>query len=369
MNNISKSVKEHTAINPAIIDKPLTINTPPPRVETSIDETSILNMPPPRVVESSKVDREKIMLNPNRIKFQQHISNSANNRARIYHRHQMALRNNNQSKHAQLISDTDTGNYLNYRQLMRDPNHAKVWSESSANEFGQLAQGVEGRVTGTNTIFFIQKDHVPINRRIDVTYGSFVWELKPNKEEKHHTQLTAGGDRINYPEDVGTPIADMTLVKILLNSVISTKDAGCMTLDIKDFYLNTPMKRYKYMRLKLADIPEEIIEECKLREIVTDNSYVYCKIRKGMYSLPQAGLIAQELLEQRLSKVGYSQSKIIPGLWTHKTRQTCFTLVVDNFAIKFTKMEDAQHLIEARSETRLHDYNQLGSNKIHWTHH
>ena len=70
---------------------------------------------------------------------------------------------------------------------MRDPKHAKVWSESLANEFGQLAQGVGGRVKGTNTIFFIQKDHIPIDRRKDVTYGSFVCELKPNKEEKHCT--------------------------------------------------------------------------------------------------------------------------------------------------------------------------------------
>jgi hypothetical protein len=45
-------------------------------------------------------------------------------------------------------------------------------------------------------------------------------------------------------------------------------------------------ERYKHMRLKLADIPEEIIEEYKLHEIVTDDSYVYCKIRKGMYGLP-----------------------------------------------------------------------------------
>jgi hypothetical protein len=66
-----------------------------------------------------------------------------------------------------------------------------------------------------------------------------------------------------------------------------------------------------------------------------------------MYGLPQVGLIAQELLEQRLSKVGYSQSKIIPGLWTHARSQTCFILVVNNFAIKYTKMEDVQHLIEA----------------------
>ncbi len=78
------------------------------------------------------------------------------------------------------------------------------------------------------------------------------------------------------------------------------------------------MKRHKYMRSKLAGIPEKIIEEYKLREIVTDNSYVYCKIRKGMYSIPQAGLIAQEHLEKQLSKVGYSQSKIIPGLWTNE---------------------------------------------------
>jgi hypothetical protein len=48
---------------------------------------------------------------------------------------------------------------------MRDPKHAKVWSESSANEFGQLAQGVGGRVTGTNTIFFIQKYYIPIDRK------------------------------------------------------------------------------------------------------------------------------------------------------------------------------------------------------------
>jgi hypothetical protein len=73
---LSKSVHECTTINTAIIDKPLTINTPPPRVETSINETPILNVPPPRVVESPKADREKIMLNPNLIKLRQHISNS-----------------------------------------------------------------------------------------------------------------------------------------------------------------------------------------------------------------------------------------------------------------------------------------------------
>ncbi len=161
-------------------------------------------------------------------------------------------------------------------------------------------------------------------------------------------RLTAGGDRINYPKDVGTPTADMTLVKILLNSIISTKGAKCVMLDVKDFYLNTRMKQYKYMHLKLSKIPKKILIEYKLREIATSDGYVYCKIRKGMYGLPQVGIIiAQELLQERLAKVGYHQSKIVPGLWTHETRNICFTLVVDNFTIKYTKMEDAKHLIDA----------------------
>jgi hypothetical protein len=97
---------------------------------------------------------------------------------------------------------------------------------------------------------------------------------------------------------VGTPTIDMTLVKILLNSIISTKGVKCVMLDLKDFYLNTPMKRYEYMHLKLPDIHEEIIQEYNLQELVTGDGYIYCKIHKGMYALPQAGIIAQELLQE-----------------------------------------------------------------------
>ena len=171
--------------------------------------------------------------------------------------------------------------------------------------------------------------------------------MKPNKKEEHHTRITAGGNRIICPEDLGTPTVDMTLVKTLFNSVISTKEARCIMLNVKDFYLKTPMKRYEYMQIKIMDIPEEVIEHYNFCEIVTEDGYVYCTIQKGMYGLPQAGIIAQELLQERLAKVGYHQSQIIPGLWTHKTRNICFTLVVNDFAIKYTKKEDAQHLIDA----------------------
>jgi len=130
---------------------------------------------------------------------------------------------------------------LNYQQLLKDPKHAKVWAHSAANEFGRLAQVVGTRIKGTNTIHFIRETQVPQERARDVTYGSFSCNFKPNKEEKERTRLTAGGDRINYPGDNGTPTTDMTLVKIIMNSVISTKGARCMMVDLKDFYLNMPV--------------------------------------------------------------------------------------------------------------------------------
>ncbi len=143
----------------------------------------------------------------------------------------------------------------------------------------------------------------------------------------------------------------MSLVKILLNSIISTKGAKCIMLDLKDFYLNTPMKRYEYMCLKLSDIHKEIIQEYNLQELVTEDRYAFSEIRKRMYSLPQAGILAQALLQERLTKVGYHQSKIIPGLWTHVTRKTCFMLVVDDFTIKYTNMEDTKLLISVLQKT------------------
>ena len=114
----------------------------------------------------------------------------------------------------------------------------------------------------------------------DVTYGSFSCDIKLNKEEVNRTRLTMGGDRINYPDDCGTPTADMILFKILVNSIIATPNAKCVMMDSKDFHLQTPMRRPEYMRLKLTDIPDELLEHYNLREIATPDRYVYCKVTK-----------------------------------------------------------------------------------------
>jgi hypothetical protein len=119
-----------------------------------------------------------------------------------------------------------------------------------------------------------------------------------------------------------------------------------MTIYIKDFYLNTQMARYKYMQLHIADMPEDIIEHYNLRDKATPEGYIYYEIQKGMYGLPQAGIIAQQLLEERLRKHGYHQSQMAPGLWKHDTRCISFSLVVNDFGVNYVGKENAQHLLD-----------------------
>ncbi len=114
-----------------------------------------------------------------------------------------------------------------------------------------------------------------------MTYGKFVCEYKTNKAEKERTLFTVGGDNINYPGNCATPTRDLTLFKIMLNSVISTPGAWFMSLDIKNFYLNMPMLRYEYIRIKIDDVLEEIIKQYNLHEKVDNDGYVSHQSTKG----------------------------------------------------------------------------------------
>ena len=70
-----------------------------------------------------------------------------------------------------------------------------------------------------------------------------------------------------------------------------------MTMDISNFYLMTPLSRPKYIRIKLTDLPNEIIDEYNLIEKTNKDRSIYIEASKGMYGLPQSGLLANELLE------------------------------------------------------------------------
>jgi hypothetical protein len=142
----------------------------------------------------------------------------------------------------------------------------------------------------------MSKDMIPQNRCKDITYGQIVCNYCSEKKDPYRTRITMGGNLINYPDDCGTPTADLLTVKIMFNSVISTSNAKFMMIDIKDFYLMTPMQQYEYLRMKLELFPPDIIDEYGLRDKVDANGNVFCEVQRGMYGLPQAGIIAQDLL-------------------------------------------------------------------------
>ena len=112
---------------------------------------------------------------------------------------------------------------------------------------------------GTNKVRFIPIHLVPKVRT--VIYGRLVYDIRIHKEEKYRNRLTIGGDRVEYPYDVSTPISDLLKAKCLINSTLSTPNVKALVADIKDFYLNTEMDRFEYMRLKNDIILREIIDQ------------------------------------------------------------------------------------------------------------
>jgi hypothetical protein len=100
------------------------------------------------------------------------------------------------------------------------------------------------------------------------------------------------------------------------------------------------------MQLPINIIPDEIIMQYNLKELEHDGK-VYIEIQKGMYGLPQAGILANNLLIERLDAFGYYPVEFTPGLWRHKWRPIIFSLVVDDFGVKYMGKEHADHLVQA----------------------
>jgi hypothetical protein len=83
-------------------------------------------------------------------------------------------------------------------------------------------------------------------------------------------------------------------------------------------------------------VTQEILVEYGLTDEYYDShGYVYLEIRKGMYGLKEASILAYDQLKAHLNQYGYSPVRFTPGLWKHNMHRTTFTLAVDDFGIKY----------------------------------
>ena len=114
----------------------------------------------------------------------------------------------------------------------------------------------------------MKRRDIPAGRK--VTYARLISSIRPDKTETHRVRVAVGGDKLDLPGITTTTCASLTTTKRLINITVSTPLAKFMTLDIIIFYYNTHMEWYKYMKISLYMIPEEIISQYQLRSLDTD---------------------------------------------------------------------------------------------------
>ena len=249
------------------------------------------------------------------------------------------------------------GSPLTYSKAKAGPD-AAFWLQAESEEFDRLLQ--------SQTIRPIHHHQQASDRRKDTTYFNPQTKQKINSDgaTTYRIRGTAGGDRINYNGPTSAQTAAMSTVKIFLHSVVS-EEKQWMTIDIKDYYLGTPLTRPEYIRIPIRMIPHTTMDTHILRPYIDHQSILF-EVTKGMYGLPQAGLLAQQRLIAHLAIHGYHETRT-PCLFRHISNGTDFTLVVDDFGIKYSTKEGAQHLIDTLSLLYIIKVDWTGSTYIGFT--
>ncbi len=238
-----------------------------------------------------------------------------------------------------------------YRKAMKDPAMANVWMTAFGKDFGGMAQGDNKTKTkGTNAIFVMTHDDIDKLQGKKYTYANIVMDHRPQKEDPNRIHITAGGNLIQFDDELSVRTADITTAKLHWNSVISTEDARYMCLDLSLFYLSAALEYYEYMKIPLALFPPWIVEQYNLATHAK-NGMVHIEMRRAVWGLPQAGILANKKLRRKLAPHGYHEHANTPGLWYHETRPISFTLVVDDFGVKYVGKEHANHLIDCLKKT------------------
>ncbi len=107
------------------------------------------------------------------------------------------------------------------------------------------------------------------------------------------------------------------------------------------------MAYYQYMQVAPSVIPREVWKDPRYDIQVNADGYVYLEIRRGIYGLKEAAIIAFNQLVTKLAPAGYKPAPFMLGLWCHHTKRTTFVLCVDDFGVKYFSQPNAQHLIDA----------------------
>ena len=241
----------------------------------------------------------------------------------------------------------DTGRPLTYNTATAGPNKPH-WATAAAEEIQQLID--------TDTIQAIY--NIPSGCK-STHYNPQVKEKQNNDgTTKYRVRGTIDGNLVNYSGPTTARTAAMPLVKLLIHSVVSDNKSW-LTLDIKDFYLGTPVDRPEFLRIPTKYIPEQIISANNLKPFL-HNQHILLKVNKGIYGLPQAGLLTQKGLIKHLAQHSYHQTDAT-CLFRDQSNGTDFSLGVDDFG----RRQPSYH----NTTTFIRHHNRLDGRKLFWIHH
>ena len=124
---------------------------------------------------------------------------------------------------------------------MNDPVLKKIRSTAFRKEFRNIAQG--DKMTGEkgmNSIFVMYHNEIrAIPKDRVVTYVSVIVDYRSQKDNPNWFRIIAGGNLIKYPGELAPQTANLTMSKVPRISLLNTKDAKFMGINIKSFYLET----------------------------------------------------------------------------------------------------------------------------------
>jgi hypothetical protein len=165
-----------------------------------------------------------------------------------------------------------TGALVDYPALLKS-SESDAWADANAGEIGRLAQGYgKHNIPGTDTM------HRHSQRP------------QSNLPQNHGRQKNRRQSHLSWRRQHKT--ADLATAKIMFKSIISTPDAKHMTINIKNFYLNTPMKSFEYMRIPVSHIPPDIMSLYALHDKVHNEPFTWKSVKEcTAYHMPVALLM------------------------------------------------------------------------------
>jgi hypothetical protein len=213
------------------------------------------------------------------------------------------------------------------------------WLDASADEICKLVDSLTAFPISHRAIHALKWKDI-------VYYNPVVKEKFKNNKIQFRVRGTAGGDLLIVPYDISARTANLEVVKIRIHSTVSS-GRKWMTIDIKDFYLGTPLPQghYEYIRIHRSKLLlQSVITKYNLKSLFY-KEYVYFELRKCLYGLPQSGKLSQTRLIAHLTLNGYKQCDNTPCLFRQLTRDTTFSLFVDDFGVSYRNSTDTQYLI------------------------